>query len=145
MEKPCLAQEVPYLKTDADRESTEKEVSYMLVLLFLRLQYPFVATVKVQNLGTGTFYLPHYGCSCETGISVGCPRGEARGSPSELPISRSPWQDCVYVQHCYLACSVPCLPLPCLYSVCFLSDVCMNYLLNYRSFAFSFLVIKSCW
>jgi len=109
----------------------------MLVLFFLFPQYPFVATVKIQILGLGTFDLTQYRCSCETGTSVKCPAGKVCSSPSELPSSRSLWQGCGYLQHHYLACSTPCPPLPCLCSLRFLPNVCINYLLNYRSIFFS--------
>lgn len=128
-EKPHPALKSPDLKIVSDRESTEKEASYMLVLFFLFPQYPFVATVKVQVLGSGTFDLTQDRCSCETGISVGCPRGEVCSSPPELPSSRSPCRAVSMCMHHYLACSMPCPPLPCLCSVHFLPDVCMNCML----------------
>lgn len=46
----------PDLKIVTERESLEKEASYMFAL-FMLFPHPFMATVKVRILGSGTFDL----------------------------------------------------------------------------------------
>lgn len=64
-------------KIIVDRGHTEKEVSYLLILYFL-----FPHFEPLSESGYWTFDLTQYRCSCETGISVGCPRGEVCSSLS---------------------------------------------------------------